>query len=454
MLRRGEGWTTSASSAPATARPSVEDAGARRRAAGRLPRRQPGRAGPARRVLRSWSTSAPATGSSSTSGPRPGSTPTRCSSTSAAASPTSPTAPASCPTTTHLYVQFGRSAVRHLFRVTSALDSMMVGEAQIAGQAKEAHERAHAAGLLGGILDQTFHEAFHLAKRIRTETELARRPVSLVTLVERTLHDHLAATSTPVLILGAGEMAAPDAAPDPHRRPAPAGDRRQSDARAGPRPWCAGDPAAGAPAPRLDPAPTRPGSALVVAATSSERRFSSRAARGRDPRPAAGRREPLLLVDLGHAAQRRPGGRRASPGSRCTASRRCAPRPSATASSGWPRWTAARRWSSTSSTILRRRLLDRALSPVARGLHESFREVAERALRHALTKDLAHLDEADRAAVEQDGPGSMIKRLVQVPLRGLQGRGLEPLQRGHRQLHPRPRGRPEACGDLAGGAAQ
>ena len=106
-----------------------------------------------------------------------------------------------------LYVYFGPAAVRHLFRVTSALDSMMVGEAQITGQAKQAHETAHETGLLGGILDQTFHESFHLAKKIRTETELTRRPVSLVTLVERTLHEHLGETTSPVLILGAGEMA-------------------------------------------------------------------------------------------------------------------------------------------------------------------------------------------------------------------------------------------------------
>jgi glutamyl-tRNA reductase len=106
-----------------------------------------------------------------------------------------------------LYAEFGRAAVRHLFRVTSALDSMMLGEAQITGQAKEAHQKAHDIGLLGGILDQTFHEAFHLAKRIRSETELTRRPVSLVTLVERTIHDHLAVSQAPVLILGAGEMA-------------------------------------------------------------------------------------------------------------------------------------------------------------------------------------------------------------------------------------------------------
>jgi glutamyl-tRNA reductase len=84
---------------------------------------------------------------------------------------------------------------------------MMVGEAQITGQAKEAHEIAHNSGLLGGILDQTFHESFHLAKRIRTETELTRRPVSLVTLVERKLNEHLDSSSAPVLILGAGEMA-------------------------------------------------------------------------------------------------------------------------------------------------------------------------------------------------------------------------------------------------------
>ena len=106
-----------------------------------------------------------------------------------------------------LYVHFGRAAVRHLFRVTSALDSMMVGEAQIMGQAKEAHESAHNLGLLGGVLDQTFHESFHLAKRIRTETELTRRPETLVTLVERTIHEHLGRSYDPVLILGAGEMA-------------------------------------------------------------------------------------------------------------------------------------------------------------------------------------------------------------------------------------------------------
>ena len=106
-----------------------------------------------------------------------------------------------------LYIHFGRSAARHLFRVTAALDSMMVGEAQIAGQVKEAHEIAHEAGLLGGILDQTFHDAFHLAKRVRSDTSVARHPVSLVSLVSRRLEQHLEKNDGPVLVLGAGGMA-------------------------------------------------------------------------------------------------------------------------------------------------------------------------------------------------------------------------------------------------------
>jgi len=70
--------------------------------------------------------------------------------------------------------------------------------------------------------------------------------------------------------------------------------------------------------------------------------------------------------------------------------------------------------------ILRRRLLDRALSPAARTLAESFSEVAGKAVQHALAKDLAHLGDADRAAVERLAQG-MVQRLVQVPLRGLKG---------------------------------
>jgi glutamyl-tRNA reductase len=70
--------------------------------------------------------------------------------------------------------------------------------------------------------------------------------------------------------------------------------------------------------------------------------------------------------------------------------------------------------------ILRRRLLDRALSPVAQGLRHSFEEIADRALHHAFSKDLSQLDEAERKAVRRCAE-AMTKRLVQVPLRGLKG---------------------------------
>jgi glutamyl-tRNA reductase len=69
---------------------------------------------------------------------------------------------------------------------------------------------------------------------------------------------------------------------------------------------------------------------------------------------------------------------------------------------------------------LRKRLLDRALSPAAKGLHQNFREVAKRAVKHSLAKDLAHLGEEDRRSVERM-TNALIKRLVQVPLRGLKG---------------------------------
>jgi glutamyl-tRNA reductase len=68
--------------------------------------------------------------------------------------------------------------------------------------------------------------------------------------------------------------------------------------------------------------------------------------------------------------------------------------------------------------VLRRRLIDRELSPVARGLQASFREVAQRAVSHALTRELCDLDEPQRQALDRLADG-MIERMVQVPLRGL-----------------------------------
>ena len=101
----------------------------------------------------------------------------------------------------------GEKAARHLFRVVSALDSLMVGETQILGQVKSAFRTAEELKLVGPLLHTLFTQAFRTAKRIRTETTLSRRPVSLVSLAQRQIARQLASDPGPVAVLGSGEMA-------------------------------------------------------------------------------------------------------------------------------------------------------------------------------------------------------------------------------------------------------
>ena len=97
--------------------------------------------------------------------------------------------------------------VRHVFRVASSLDSLIVGEPQILGQLKHAYAAAHAAGMIGAELEALVSRAFHAAKRVRTETAIASQPVSVsqaaVDLARQIFGDlnHKA-----VLLLGAGAM--------------------------------------------------------------------------------------------------------------------------------------------------------------------------------------------------------------------------------------------------------
>jgi glutamyl-tRNA reductase len=315
-----------------------------------------------------------------------------------------------------LYIHFGRSAVRHLFRVTAALDSMMVGEAQITGQAKEAHERAHEIGLLGGILDQTFHESFHLAKRIRTETELTRRPVSLVTLVERRLHDHLEATSAPALILGAGEMAGQALRlirnTDPER-PVLIANRTPERARE----LAEGDPEAEAlflDATMANP----PGVGLVVAATSSDEIMITRS-QVESLRSRLDPEERLLLIDLAMPPNLDPDAR-AIRGVDLHGIEEMREEAEHNRELRMAEMDRCEKLVDHQLETLRRHLLDRELSPAARSLHKNFSDVADRAVKHALTKDLAHLGDDDREAVERMAE-HLVKRLVQVPLRGLKG---------------------------------
>jgi glutamyl-tRNA reductase len=97
-------------------------------------------------------------------------------------------------------------AARHLFRVASGLDSMVLGEPQVLGQVKEAYQRARAAGTLGGPLDRLFQNAFAVAKRVRTETRIGANPVSVafaaVRLAQR-VYAELSEVSA--LLVGAGD---------------------------------------------------------------------------------------------------------------------------------------------------------------------------------------------------------------------------------------------------------
>jgi glutamyl-tRNA reductase len=106
-----------------------------------------------------------------------------------------------------LYVLKGEELVRHVFRVASSLDSMVVGEPQILGQIKGAYKAAHAARATGTLLNQLFHKAFSVAKRVRTETTIGNGAVSVSYVavgLARRIFAHLEGRE--VLIVGAGEM--------------------------------------------------------------------------------------------------------------------------------------------------------------------------------------------------------------------------------------------------------
>jgi glutamyl-tRNA reductase len=108
----------------------------------------------------------------------------------------------------HLYSLRSSEAVRHLFRVTAGLDSMILGEAEIQGQVKRAYELALVEGGTGPILNRLFRGALAAGGRARDETGISEKNVSIpsvaVELARRTLGD---LTEKRVLVIGAGETA-------------------------------------------------------------------------------------------------------------------------------------------------------------------------------------------------------------------------------------------------------
>ncbi|WP_133000715.1 glutamyl-tRNA reductase [Luteimonas arsenica] len=106
----------------------------------------------------------------------------------------------------YLYRHADDEAARHLFRVATGLDSMVLGEPQILGQVKQAWAAARGAGTLGSHLDRLFQHAFVTAKRARTETRIGTSPVSMASMAVRLAQDSFARPEDSVaLLVGAGE---------------------------------------------------------------------------------------------------------------------------------------------------------------------------------------------------------------------------------------------------------
>jgi glutamyl-tRNA reductase len=105
------------------------------------------------------------------------------------------------------YELIGEAALRQLFAVASSLDSVVVGEPQVLGQVKDSHRLASAVGTMGPQLEAALRAAYAAAKRVRSETHIGERPVSIAAAaiqMARGVHGDLARCSA--LLLGGGEM--------------------------------------------------------------------------------------------------------------------------------------------------------------------------------------------------------------------------------------------------------
>lgn len=105
------------------------------------------------------------------------------------------------------YLRHGRDAVEHVFRVASAIDSMVVGEPQILGQVKDAYRDATDVDACGPVLSRLYQRAFATAKRVKNETGIAERPISVARVavdLAKQIFESLESKSA--MLLGAGDM--------------------------------------------------------------------------------------------------------------------------------------------------------------------------------------------------------------------------------------------------------
>lgn len=106
------------------------------------------------------------------------------------------------------YHMSGGAAARQIFAVASSLDSQIIGEPQVLGQVKESHRQSQSHGMIGLELDNVLQAAYNVAKKVRTETDVGRRPVSIAGAAAQLVRDiHGDMSRTTVLVLGLGDMA-------------------------------------------------------------------------------------------------------------------------------------------------------------------------------------------------------------------------------------------------------
>jgi len=106
-----------------------------------------------------------------------------------------------------IYTLTDMAAIRHCFAVTASLDSLVIGEPQVLGQVKACHRLARDAGVGGPHLDALMSAAYSTAKRVRSETPVAERPVSIASAAVQLAKDlHGALSSSTALLIGAGDM--------------------------------------------------------------------------------------------------------------------------------------------------------------------------------------------------------------------------------------------------------
>ena len=107
----------------------------------------------------------------------------------------------------YLYTLLGRDAIEHLFRVSTGLDSMLIGEAEILGQVKDAYVQAQAAGSVGKTLHRLFKDAIHAGKAARSQTGIGDASVSIATAAIDMAREKLGSLEgKSVAIVGAGKM--------------------------------------------------------------------------------------------------------------------------------------------------------------------------------------------------------------------------------------------------------